>query len=92
MSLSKQRRFDNVPVIGDAPHQPKKDFPPREFGAKKKTTSKFQKHWFTSHPWIHYDEARDSAFCHTWIRAYEKKCISNNNIEPKWISGNGYTN
>ena len=36
-ATSKKQRFDNVPELGDVPHQPKKNFPPREFGKKKIT-------------------------------------------------------
>ena len=73
------------------PHQPKKKFPPREFGKKKITKCSFQKDWFVAHPWIHYDETRDSTFCHVCVRAYHRNYISDNNIEPRWFS-KGYTN
>ena len=29
---------------------------------------------------------RDSALCHIYVRAYHQNCISDNNIEPRWIS------
>ena len=44
-----------------------------------------------AHPWIHYDEMRDSTFCHLCVRAYHRNCISDNNIESRWVS-KGYTN
>ena len=91
MSLSKQRKFQNVPDVGDTPNQPKKKFPMREFGKTKITRTAFQKGWFDEYPWIHYDEPRDLAFCFTCIRAYNQKCIANQNIEPRWIS-EGYSN
>ena len=65
MSLSKQRRFQNVPEIGNRPNQPENIiFPKREFGKKSVSKYAFQKSWFVQHPWIHYDESRDPAFCH----------------------------
>ena len=44
--------------------------------------SSFQASWFTKHrKWLHYDEERDLAFCHTCVRAYKEKKI-------KWSAGN----
>ena len=53
---------------------------------KKITKCSFQKDWVVAHPQIHYDEMRDSALCHIYVRAYHQNCISDNNIEPRWIS------
>ena len=33
-AILKKQRFDNVPELGDGPHQSKKKFPTREFGKK----------------------------------------------------------
>ena len=90
-AVSKKIRLDNVPELDDVPHQPKKKFPPREFEKKKITKCFFQKDWFVAHLWIHYEETCDSAFCHICTRTYHRNSISNNNIEPQWIS-EGYTN
>ena len=86
--LTKELVFPN---ISEKPHQPfNLSFPKREFG--KKTVS-FQASWFKKHTWLHYDEERDVAFCHTCIRAYKEKKITWNagNLDPAFISS-GYYN
>ena len=59
---------------------------PRLINQRKK-----KRDWLAAHPFIYYDKMRDSAFCHVCIRAYHRSCISDNNIEPRWIS-EGYIN
>lgn len=76
MSLSKKRKFSDVPDINDEPHQPREfKFPNRSFGKTSVTLRTFQKKWFDEHTWIHYDETDDKAFCHVCIQAYKRGCI-----------------
>ena len=91
MAMSKKKKFNAPPEVGDTPHQPNIVFPPRTFGKTKTTSRPFLKSWFTDYSWIHYDETADSAFCHVCIRAYNRGCISDKNLEPRFIS-EGYTN
>ena len=45
-------------------------FPPRTFSVKKLEQRSFQPSWFDSQPWLHYNEAKDLAFCHLRMLAY----------------------
>ena len=54
--------------VPPVPNQPKTfRFPQRTFGVKKPEQRSFQPSWFDSRPWLHYDEAKDLAFCHLCI-------------------------
>ena len=92
MALSKKRKFSGVPDVEEAPYQPKDyKFPKRSFGKNAQTTRSFQPTWFIDHPWIHYDETNDSAFCHVCIQAYHRGCLSSKTAEPRFLF-EGYTN
>ena len=92
MSLSKLSTTA-TPDIPEKPHQPLSlVFPKREFGKKQIVKRSFQATWFKQHQWLHYDEERDLAFCHTCIKAYrEKKLTSAHNVDPSFIL-RGYYN
>ena len=36
----------------------------------------FQSQWFSKWQWLHYDQSRDMAFCHTCIMAVKSKKIT----------------
>lgn len=89
MSLSKFRAEFSTPDIAEKPHQPMNfTFPKREFGKKIVKKSSFQSSWFKRYTWLHYDEERDVAFCHTCVKAYKEKKIvwSSGNVDPAFIS------
>lgn len=47
------------------PHQPLTfAFPKRSFGKKNAVLRSFQLDWFSKWPFLHYNEAKDAAFCH----------------------------
>ena len=48
-------------------------FPKRHFGKKKLVSRSFQPQWFQKLKWLHYDEARDLAFCSTAVRTGKMK-------------------
>ena len=83
MALSKFTKQQlSFPDIREKPHQPFNfSFPKRECGKKTVKKSLFQASWFTKHMWLHYDEERDLAFCHTCVRTYKEKKIT-------WSAGN----
>ena len=59
-----------TPEVGENPHQPSDfNFPKREFGKSTIVKRSFQASWFKQHNWLHYDEERDIAFCHTCMKA-----------------------
>ena len=63
-------------------------FPKRKFGA---TERSFRRQWCDSFPWLHYDVASDSAFCHLCMRAVsEGKLLASTKHDPAFIS-KGYT-
>ncbi|XP_071810718.1 zinc finger MYM-type protein 1-like [Apostichopus japonicus] len=79
-----------TPEVGDIPHQPPDFvFPKRSFGKKSNAPQySFQPSWFRTYKWLHYDESRDMAFCHTCIQAHNRKIrlISGGNVDLAFIS------
>jgi len=93
MALSKCSKELSVSSVGELPHQPFNfSFQKSEFGKKIVKQSSFQASWFTKHKWLHYDEERNLAFCHTCVRSYTEKKISWSvgNIDPAFISSGFY--
>ena len=88
-----KRKVLNIPEISEEANQPKKfKFPDRKFGKTKIVSRKFQKDWFESYPWIHYNETHVRAFCHTCVSAYKQGHLQTcENIEPKFLE-TGYDN
>ena len=82
-----------TPAIGSKPHQPVSfKFPKREYGKKTVVKRSFQPQWFSSWPWLHYDEQRDLVFCYACVKAYrEKKLQCIGNLESAYIS-TGFAN
>ena len=63
-------------------------FPKRKFGA---TERSFRVEWCNKYPWLHYDKASDSAFCHLCMRAVsEGKLLASTKRDSAFISS-GYT-
>ena len=55
------------------PHQPRSfNFPTRSFGKTKVVSRLFQSKWFDKYKWLHYDEAKDTAYCYTCRMADEQ--------------------
>lgn len=78
--------------LPDEPHQPKGyNFPKREFGQKNPVRRAFQSSWFSKWPWIHYDEALDSAFCFTCARAEEQGKLRSGSRDLSFLS-KGFSN
>ena len=77
----------------DKPHQPKSfRFPQREFGKARVAKRYFQPQWFDKWTWLHYDEDRDVAFCHTCIVAQRNNHLhAVSNLEQSFIS-TGFSN
>ena len=73
--------------IGEKPHQPLTfNFPKRSFGKKTIVQRSFQPAWFTKWPFIHYDEAKDAAFCHTCLLAINSKRMRTRSLDPAFVS------
>ena len=50
--------------ILSAPHQPTNFlFPKLSFGQRTPVCRSFQKKWFSTYRWLHYDENKDAVFC-----------------------------
>ena len=60
--------LETLPDIGEQPHHPAKfSFQKRAFRTKCVVFRLFQPQWFQKWSWIHYDEARDLAFCFIYL-------------------------
>ena len=58
---------DFLPTLSDESEHPKAEFalPKRSFGKSKQALYSALRHWFSSWPFLHYDEGQDVVFCHT---------------------------
>ena len=56
-------------------HQPGLDFifPKRSFGEKSVVQRSFQHFCFSKWPFLHYNEAEDTVFCHTCMKMFKEK-------------------
>ena len=78
----------SLPRLPDKPHHPQKFlFFKRMFGKTKPVMCSAQSQWFTTWPFLHYDEAQDVAFCHTCVMAFKLDRIkSSNNVANAFAS------
>ena len=83
----------NLPDVGDKPHQPLSfSFPKREFGKTIIVKRSFQSQWFIKWQWLHYDQSRDLAFCHTCVMAVKSKKIRSLGAGDLAFVCHGYSN
>ena len=63
---------ESLPTLSDEPHHPKAGFAflKRSFGKLKPVLCSVQSHWFSSWPFLHYDEGQD-VFCHTCVTVFK---------------------
>ena len=79
-------------TVGEKPYQPRDPTLFSKEGASSKRS--FRPSWFDNNnwkDWLHYDPAKNAAFCFTCIKAVEKKLVSSHNMEKAFIS-TGYKN
>ena len=84
-----------LPNVGDTANQPLDfNFPKREFGKTKVVRRSFQAQWFAKWPWLHYDSARDLAFCHTCVSAVASGKLSlwAGNVKDSAFLSTGFSN
>ena len=82
----------NSITLASKPHQPRNfRFPRREFGKKTIIQRAFQPSWFDRFAWLHYDEARDAAFCHICCSASTQKRLKTSHKESTFLL-RGFTN
>ena len=83
----------SVPNLPSLQNQPVDcTFPRREFGKNKITYRSFQQQWFKQWRWLHYDNARDVAYCHYCVSAINsgKMQLSKNAQDSTFLSGFSY--
>ena len=79
-------------TLPSKPHQPRQfRFPKREFGKKTIVKRSFQTSWFDRFAWLHYDEAKDAAFCHVCCSASSQKRLKTSHKESAFLL-QGFTN
>ena len=80
--------------VGDNPNQPRRfSFPKQQYGKTKVVHRAFQPQWFEKWKWLHYDESRDLAFCHTCLIAMKTGKMKDKNTyaDPAFVY-KGYSN
>lgn len=95
MSFSSSYEIDleTLPDVGEQPHQPAKfSFQKRAFGTKSVVFRSFQPQWFQKWSWIHYDEARDLAFCFICVKAVRSKTLKTAKTVDACFISRGYCN
>ena len=76
-------------IIPTKPNQPLTDFqsPKRSFGKTKTMERSCQSSWFSRWPFLHYDEGKDTLFCHTCLLAYKsKKMKTTSQDDPAFVT------
>lgn len=71
------------------PNQPGPSFkfPKRSFGIKSVVHRSFQHSWFSKWPYLHYNEAADTVYCHTCLKMFkEKKNRTTTKADPAFVS------
>ena len=68
------------------PLQPRSfHFPKREFGEMTVVKRSFNPGWFDRYKWLHYDEAKDAAFCHVGRCAADQKRLKASHKDAAFI-------
>jgi len=77
--------FATFPDIPVSPHQPLAQFAFPKHSFSKQYRS-FQHLWFVRLKFLHYDEANDTVFCHTYISAFKEGKTKSSYAEPAFVS------
>ena len=76
----------------DRPNQPATlSFPKRTFRKKQPVKRAFQRSWFKTWSWLHYDEATDASFCYYCGKANQEGKLKATNKDVAFII-KGFTN
>ena len=87
MAVRRSIRFEEIPDLPAVPHQPSGFlFLKRPFGKTKVVYRSFQGSWFKEWPFLHYDEAKDAAYCHTCATAVKEKKVRASSAESSFVS------
>ena len=79
-----------LPSLPDEPHHPKPNFlrsPKSTFGKSKHVLCSAQSQWFSSWPFLHYDEAQDVVLCHTCVTAFKLHRMKTSNNAANALVG-----
>ena len=69
------------------PNQPATlSFPQRTFRKKQPVKRAFQRSWFKTWSWLHYDEAADASFCYYCGKAEQEDKLKANNKDVAFIT------
>ena len=75
--------------LPECSHQPGPDFlsPKQLFGKKSVVQGSFKHSCFSKWPFLHYNEAEDTVFCHTRMKMFkEKKKKTSTKADPAFVS------
>ena len=93
MDLNSDTLISNLPEVGGTPNQLLSfSFPKREYGRSIIVKCSFQSQWFSKWQWLHYDQSRDMAFCHTCMMAVKSKKITSLGTGDLAFVSRGYSN
>ena len=95
VDLNSDALISSLPEVGDTPNQPLSfsfSFPKREYGRSIIVKCSFQSQWFSKWQWLHYDQSRDMAFCHTCMMAVKSKKITSLGTGDLAFVSHGYSN
>ena len=78
--------------VSDSPYQSKNfKFPAKTFGSKNPTKRSFQTAWFERFKWLQYDQRRDAAYCHTYLKALQSGMLTSPNSDSAFTK-KGFSN
>ena len=74
--------------IPERSHQHGLDFisPKHPFGEKSVIHGSFQHSWFSKWPFLHYNEAEDTVFCHTCMKNFKEKKKTSTKADLAFVS------
>ena len=75
-------------IVSDSPYSRKFS---KIFGGKNAIKRSFQTAWFERFKWLHYDERRDAACCHTCLKALQSGMLISSNADAVFTK-NGFSN
>ncbi len=79
--------------VPDQPYQPTDcKFPVRSFGNTKPVRRTFQASWFQKFKWLHYDAAKDAAFCFSCCRTVKSGKLKLKGTTENAVLISGFTN
>ena len=85
LALAYQLATTDLPECSHQPG-PNFNFPKRSFRKKSVFQGSFQHSWFSKWPFLYYNEAKDTIFCHTCMKMFKEKMKTSAKADLAFVS------